>query len=408
MLPIIEIPPVISHISSAFTPFFNKCQIKHFREYTTGLIVSENTTIDSMNRLFINGNDQSSLNKFLTRSDWNEADVNEKRLELLQQKKKTQYKPHGIIALDDSLLHKTGENIEGVEIFYDHSSGEYMLGHNIVTAHYIDDQTNYPVDYRLYHKKGGEWAERAGFKTKIELAMELIRYCIEMEIPVKIFEFDSWFLCREIAELLREHGKVFVCPVKKDRHVQWDGPYIRLEDIAPLIKESEFEKIKLGKATYLAYSRVVKISKIGKVRLAVSYELDDNDNKKHDAPKYFVTNMLDWDAKKVLKTYHKRWGIETFYRDAKQELGLEDYQVRKLNAIRRHWYLIFVAYSLLKLGAGQGGLGRWVNAKTIGQMCTNVIMDSICSFVKWIFEKADNGVRISEVMETLTLKIAKV
>ena len=51
-------------------------------------------------------------------------------------------------------------------------------------------------------------------------------------------------------------------------------------------------------------------------------------------PKFIATNRLDWDVKTILKTYLKRWKIDSFYRDAKQELGLEDYELRKLRGIR--------------------------------------------------------------------------
>jgi hypothetical protein len=104
----------------------------------------------------------------------------------------------------------------------------------------------------------------------------------------------------------------------------------------------------------------------------------------------------------------KRWGIEVFYRDAKQALGLESYQVRKLKAIKRHWYLVFTAYSLLKLGVLKGGLGKLVNAKTIGEACRTVVMGSMKTFVEWIFEKFMKKARVNDIMEVLTLKIAKV
>ena len=138
MFPIIEIPPAFSNVSSFFSSLFHERQMKHFCEYETGLIVSENTTIDAMNKLFLNGNDQSSLNKFLTQSDWDENELNNKRLELLQTRKKTKWKPYGIVAIDDTILHKTGKDMEGADWFFDHSEGRIVLGHNIVTAHYMD------------------------------------------------------------------------------------------------------------------------------------------------------------------------------------------------------------------------------------------------------------------------------
>lgn len=42
-------------------------------------------------------------------------------------------------------------------------------------------------------------------------------------------------------------------------------------------------------------------------------------------------------ADKMLNIYAKRWKIETFYRDAKQELGMEDYEMRKIEGVMRHF-----------------------------------------------------------------------
>ena len=54
----------------------------------------------------------------------------------------------------------------------------------------------------------------------------------------------------------------------------------------------------------------------------------------------------------------RNW-IEVFYREAKDDLGAGQYQVRDLESILRHWQMVFVAYSLLVLLRQEGRLGRW-------------------------------------------------
>jgi hypothetical protein len=46
-----------------------------------------------------------------------------------------------------------------------------------------------------------------------------------------------------------------------------------------------------------------------------SYE----DEKMKGEPKIIATNRPEWDVKTILKTYLKRWKIDSFYRDAKQD-----------------------------------------------------------------------------------------
>ena len=61
----------------------------------------------------------------------------------------------------------------------------------------------------------------------------------------------------------------------------------------------------------------------------------------------------------VAQLYALRNWVEVFYREAKDDLGAGQYQVRHLEAIVRHWQLVFVAYSLLVLLRRQGRLARW-------------------------------------------------
>lgn len=403
MLPVTEIPPVVSQPATFFSSLFWKRQRKHFKEYLTGLIVSPKTTISTMNRLFIDGNDQSSLNKFLTQSDWDEKALNDKRLELLQESNKTKWKPWGVVALDDTLCHKTGKNIECTGKFWDHVENRYVIGHNLITSHYTDKEISYPIDYRLYHRDGSDAAEKFGFKTKIQLAVDLIHDAMSRDVPVYAFVFDSWFLCKEIHDVIESYGKAYVSQAKSNR-IMWLGETrTNVKDYAESVPGKEFREVEVKGKVFLAHRVVCKMSKLGKVGLCVTYEKGSPEDKM-----FLVTNKPSWEEKKILETYGKRWTIDAFYRDAKQVLGFEDYQVRRLKGIKRHWYLVFLAYSLLKLGIAKGDLGRWLNAETIGRACRNVVVESIQSFLIWVYGKFRENVSLDVVMDMVSIKIAKV
>jgi hypothetical protein len=403
MLPVIEIPGIVSGPASFFSALFWKRQQKHFKEYVTGLIVSSKATISTMNRLFLDGNDQSSLNKFLTESDWDEKAVNDRRLEMLQRNGITRWKPWGIVAIDDTLCHKTGKDIEGVGEFYDHAEGKCVMAHNLVTSHYSDKEISYPLDYRLYHKDGSETAKAYGFRTKIELCIELIHDAMARHVPAIAFVFDSWFLCEDVAGAVESYGKAYVAPAKSNRIIRVGGAEMNITEYARTVPAEKFRDVKVGGRVYAAYSFACSMSKLGKVRACISREKGDVKDFT-----FFVTNMLDWEEGRMLNTYAKRWTIDAFYRDAKQELGFEDYQVRKLKGIMRHWYLVFVAYSVLKLGMAKGRLGRWLDAETIGKACRHVVIAGIRTFLKWTYAKFRENVSIDKLMEMLSIKIAKV
>ena len=49
----------------------------------------------------------------------------------------------------------------------------------------------------------------------------------------------------------------------------------------------------------------------------------DNPEQKGN-PKFLATNRLDRDEFRIARMYAKRWQIDAFYKDAKQNLGLEE------------------------------------------------------------------------------------
>jgi hypothetical protein len=79
---------------------------------------------------------------------------------------------------------------------------------------------------------------------------------------------------------------------------------------------------------------------------------------------YFVTNV---EAQKVtpewiVNTYSQRNWVEVFYREAKGNLGLREYQVRDKRSLLRHFVLVFCAYTFIIWHQLTGGFRRvWSN-----------------------------------------------
>ena len=108
-LPIICIPPILKSELSYYRSIFTKPQFTHFQHLVTGLIVSPNKTIQEINDAF-NKKDQSSLNRFVTKSPWDLEILKKKRIEHFKQN--ISFKQKGIFIAYESLLHKTGRHIK--------------------------------------------------------------------------------------------------------------------------------------------------------------------------------------------------------------------------------------------------------------------------------------------------------
>ena len=104
--------------------------------------------------------------------------------------------------------------------------------------------------------------------------------------------------------------------------------------------------------------------------------------------------------KTILKTYLKRWEIDSFYRDAKQELGLEDYEVRKMRGMRRHWLMVFLADALLQLGSRRGEPVAWIGTclKTVGSRCRYAAFEVLKLFVELVVRLAQKVKTADEIL----------
>ena len=76
MFPIVELPEIVKHYTAWFAPVFSDEALIQFQRYITGLIVSENKTVEGINRLIVHeSRNQSSLNRLLTASPYSHRDA---------------------------------------------------------------------------------------------------------------------------------------------------------------------------------------------------------------------------------------------------------------------------------------------------------------------------------------------
>jgi DDE superfamily endonuclease len=151
MLPLGEIPESVRHYAPWFASGFSPEAFSQFQRSVSGLIVSENTTVEGINRLFvIDVRHQRSLKRLLTESPFSVDALNRARIGLLANLAGTQMKPTGVLSLDDTLLTHDGQHFDKIAYLYDSAQGCYVWAHNLINLHYSDEQTDYPVDCRLW------------------------------------------------------------------------------------------------------------------------------------------------------------------------------------------------------------------------------------------------------------------
>jgi hypothetical protein len=151
MLPLVEFPELVRHYAPYFETVFSADAFIQFERYISGLIVSENKTVDGINRLFVfESRNQSSLNRLLTASPFSLEALNQARLTLLSSLPGTQIKRNGVLSVDDTFLVHYGQHFDQIAHLVDPTTGNYVWAHDLVTLHYSDDDTDYPARFQLW------------------------------------------------------------------------------------------------------------------------------------------------------------------------------------------------------------------------------------------------------------------
>jgi len=388
MLPVLEIPSFVAEfVNDLNASYRTKAQMPR---YLTGLMVSRNKTITGIRENFAGGRSSRSMNRFLLDPSWNDREVNAKRVVELQRHNETRWSMKGVGIIDDSLIEKSGKLIPFSGTFYDHCEQRYVHAINLVTLQYADKKVNYPIDFSIYKKEENVTDEEA-FATKIELAIRLVTDGVKLhKMPVKTFIFDSWYMSRPMADAVENIGREWIGSCKSSLLVRIDGnKFASLEEYANMIPEKHFMETKIDGKKYRVYTKTVFMKSLDrKVRIIISRDEEDRTI-------FLATNRRDFMVK-IVAAYMLRWKIEQFYKDAKGHLGLEGCQVRDPEGVHKHFSMVFLAHTLLKLGVVEGVLAK--ACATVGKSIKSLLFQIFEKLVYEVLEKKD---KVSDMLKVL-------
>jgi hypothetical protein len=380
-----------------FKPIFTKPQHRNFSTYILGLIASEGRkNIDAINRLYVDHRDQSTLNRFLTESPWSVTRLEERRLSLARMGLPVEEGSTGSLIIDDTINRKTGKHMEDAGYHYSSVEGKSVWSHDLVTSHYVNGETEYPVSLRLYVKKDVCMEKGRAFKTKIQLACEQIEGFDPPPGTSVIVVYDGWYFCRQVVEAARRRGYDWATQAESNRVIIIDGVKTNVTRLAESLPENRFREVKVRGDEYTVCGFDVWMNGLGEVRLVVSREVDGYH--------FYVSNRVDWGDRRVVEAYRVRQSIEVYYRDVKQNLGLEEYQVRSGRGAIIHWHLVYAAYTLLALlrrGLMDSSSRLSKVLDTIGGVCRWVRGQCLRRLVDWVYVRVRHHARPETVYRML-------
>lgn len=393
MFPIYAIPSQITRMFSCYADCFSRrTDFTQFLRYMTGLVMpfSGKRTIDGINKLFCGelSCHQSTTNRFLTESPWQEEALIERRIEALKAHPLLRPGHKGVISIDDVLLEKTGPQIDGVGVLYDPSQDKDILCHCLVTCTYNKLGQSYPLFFEPYFTEAVCQNEQGMtlklvFRTKIAIAIEIVNKVQAAELA-GVFAFDSWYLTKDLIAAIEVHERLWVAKAAKDTRVNWRGQAMTLEQMTEQLPKSAYHKIHHhGKVYYCALKHLV-VCCLGQDK-AVLVCWKDQIGQGH--PFYILTNALWYDATRILLIYSQRWPIEEVHREGQQHEGLAEYQMRTLAGIRKHGCLVACAYAGLTLARAYDlrGIPRVL---TLYSMSMDLVLEVALAFVRRVWDTA--------------------
>lgn len=238
----------------------------------------------------------------------------------------------GEIVFDDTVLDKRyGQTIELVRRQYSGTEHRVLPGIGLISCIYINREIGrfWVVDYRIY-----EIAEDG--KSKLDHVADMLNDLVNSkQLSFARVLMDSWYACQKLMFLIEDLGKIYYCPLKKNRLGDDTGGIEKYKSLEKMEwKESELEQGKLIKIKGFPRDKKVKL-----FRVTVSANRTE----------YVATNDLNQNSITGVKRVCKeRWKIEEFHRELKQLTGVESCQCRRAQIQRNHIACAILVWTFLK------------------------------------------------------------
>jgi hypothetical protein len=298
--------------------------------------------------------------------------VQAERLRLLREDPATTASTDGVLVIDETGDRKDGHQTAHVGRQYLANLGKIDNGVGSVTSLWADERVYSPLDVEPYtpahqFEKGKKDPQ---FRTKLKIAVELVRRAVQAQIPFRAVVADSFYgEDRGVKAGLRELGVGYVLALKPSH--EWWHPLRAIGSFQEAARVARW-KSHSQPGRWVQVTRTFRDgssqdwwalevvtgpygpSKKERVVIATTDPLTLPDLTTF----YLVTTLpapgseRAQDSKlataslqEVVRLYGLRRWVEQSYKHVKHELGWSQDQVRSDKAMRRHWQLVCCAFS---------------------------------------------------------------
>jgi hypothetical protein len=400
-LPVRPAPGPLEDYATHFDDLFRRARAQRegFRRYLEGLLLpaERNKTLTALaNTEPVAGaqrKEAQSLQWFLSESGWDPHKVNARRLKLLFEDPATAPTEEGVLVIDEHGDRKWGNKTAHVGKQWLGNIGKTDNGVVSVSSLWADEGVYYPLEVEPYTPKHHfeDGRNDPKFRTKLEIAQRLVERSVVEGVPFRAVVADPFYGEDEgFRQALSGLGVGYVLALKES-HSWWhkEGTIGALWEAAlaagwknanepgrwrRVIRafrdghEEEWWALEVEAGPYgphKAHRAFVittdpeKLPRLGTWYLSTNLPAPGQSPQRADEESELLAPAS---VAEVVSLYGLRMWVEQSYKQVKHALGWSQYQVRSDPAIRRHWQLVFCAFSFcwwalaeqLELGAPPG------------------------------------------------------
>jgi SRSO17 transposase len=268
----------------------------------------------------------------------------------------------GVLIVDETGFLKKGEKSVGVARQYTGTAGRIENAQVGVFVAYASEKGAAFVDRALYLPRE-EWAddpfrrEEAGvpdevrFATKGELAKEMLRRAFEAGVPARWVVADTVYgTAGGLRAWLEKRGRSYVLAVPGTKGIYHEGRQRQARSLAEDLPEEAWTRASAGRGSkgdrLYEWACVSlpepEVPSVGRW-LLMRRSIGDPTERAY----YLAYGPKETPAGQLIRVAGKRWTIEDCFEQAKGEVGLDEYEVRKWEAWHRHATLSLLAHAYL-------------------------------------------------------------
>ena len=284
-----------------------------------------------------------------------------------------------VFVLDDTMKGRRGKKMEAVSCHFDHTEGRYVMGQQVLTLGLATEDQFLPLDSQIYISQSkphqlmrafddarsvtAKRYKEATTQSKPEMAKGMLQSAVRQNIRADYLAADAWFGTKAMIQAAQSLALTAVLRMKKNKmnyHLIDENGETRALNAEGLYKyavKGEWKKV--GGMPYYAVTLDVEIDIASeeekktnqRIKVRLLFVRGATEGEKPSVGKkdwaLFLTTDVGMSVAETLEVYALRWGIEVYFKEAKQNLGFLQEQTWTFASHTASIHLSAIRYLLL-------------------------------------------------------------